>query len=78
MKKYIIKVKKEDGQIVKTIQRKLYGKQIGNFNPFFCRFGGKTFQVHSEEGDLSDPFRREDGYAKSFFIQLEKPCQWSL
>lgn len=66
------------GQTVQTIKRKLYAEQIGNFNPLFCRFAGKTYLVKSDEGDLSDPFRRDESYKASLFIETEKPCQWHL
>jgi hypothetical protein len=60
----------------KTIRRKLYLKAIGNFNPAFCRYSGKAFQVHSDQGDLSDPFRRTKDHLKTLFIDLSSPCQW--
>ena len=66
------------GKIIQIIVRKIYSQQIGNFNPFFCRFNKLTFQVHSDEGDISDPFRREESYAQSFFIKLNNPCQWHI
>jgi len=64
--------------VIKTVERKLYGQQIGNFNPFFCRYGGRTFQVHSDAGDVSDPFRRSEEYAETFFIDVSSPCKWNL
>lgn len=76
MKKFQIQVR--NGNIKWTILRKVYGRQIGNFNPFFCRFNKQTFLVKSDEGDLSDPFRRRKDYSKSLFIELNKPCQWNL
>jgi hypothetical protein len=77
MKKYQIQVRSE-GKTISNISRKLYAKQIGNFNPLFCRFDNKTFQVKSDSGDTSDPFRREESYSNSFYIELEKACSWNL
>lgn len=57
------------------IKRKLYAEQVGNFNPIFCRYKGAWYLVHSDAGDTSDPFRREESYAKSFFICDEQPCE---
>ena len=56
--------------ILKTIKRPIWAEQTGNFNPFFCSYKGKRSLIHSDEGDVSDPFRREESYAKSFFIIL--------
>ena len=53
-----------------TIDRALRAEQIGNFNPIFCTYKGKRTLVHSDEGDLSDPYRRDESYAKSFFIKI--------
>lgn len=58
-----------------TIKRRLYAEHVGNFNPIFCRYKGAWYLVHSDSGDTSDPFRREESYAKSFFICSEQPCQ---
>ena len=55
--------------VVETITRQPWAEQIGNFNPFFVRYKGKRTLLQSDEGDLSDPFRREESYAKSFFIE---------
>ena len=55
---------------VETIKRVLRAQQIGNFNPFFCTYKGKDHLVHSDDGDVSDPFRREESYANSFFISI--------
>ena len=56
-------------EIVETIKRAIRAEQIGNFNPLFCTYKGKRTLVHSDEGDLSDPFRRTEEYAKTFFIK---------
>lgn len=57
-------------ELVETVERATWNEQIGNFNPIFCRYKGKRTLVHSDEGDLSDPFRRTENYAKSFFIEI--------
>jgi hypothetical protein len=57
-------------EVVETIHRKPWAEQIGNFNPLFCRYKGKRTLMHSDAGDLSDPFRRSDTYAQSFFITV--------
>lgn len=57
-------------EVIETISRKPWCESIGNFNPMFCRYKGKRTLVHSDEGDLSDPFRREDGYLKCLFIKV--------
>jgi len=83
MKTYSIQVRQglPDGNyvVVETIQRKLWGEQIGNFNPVFCRYhGAKTPQrvlVQSDAGDLSDPFRREESYSQTFYIELPEMTQ---
>ena len=55
--------------LVKTISRKPWLECIGNFNPMFCRYNGKRTLVHSENGDLSDPFRRNETYLQTLFIE---------
>lgn len=59
--------------VLATIQRKLWSEVSGNFNPVFCRYQGKRELVHSEQGDLSDPFRREESYLEKLFIRVEVP-----
>jgi hypothetical protein len=61
-----------------TVNRKLYAIQIGNFCPVFCRYQGKTYQVQSKHGDLSDPFRADETYLETLYIDKGKPCQWNL
>lgn len=62
---------KGEFDLVETIERVLYAEQIGNFNPIFCRYNGNNrVLVHSDDGDLSDPFRRTEKYAKTFFIEV--------
>lgn len=57
-------------ELAETIKRMLWAEQIGNFNPLFCRYKGKRMLVHSDAGDLSDPFRRTPEYAKTLFIEI--------
>ena len=56
--------------VVETVKLTLRAEQIGNFNPLFCQYKGKCTLVHSDDGDLSDPFRRKESYAKSLFISI--------
>ena len=77
MNKHDIKVKlKGRNDHYKTIKRKLRVEQIGNFCPIFCTYLGKQRLVKSEQGDLSDPFRREESYANSLFIEVEEVGDW--
>jgi len=61
----------EPGKFIKTIRRVVWSEQIGNFSPIFCRYNKKRCLVQSKDGDLSDPFRREESYAKTFYIEME-------
>lgn len=71
MKKHTIQVKnKSNGVILNVIKRVLRSEAIGNFCPIFCTYLGKQYLVKSEEGDLSDPFRRQESYAQSFYIEV--------
>ncbi len=56
--------------VVDHIKRKLWAEQIGNFNPLFCTFNKKRNLVKSDDGDLSDPFRREQNYVNSLYIEV--------
>ena len=60
----------EPGKLIETIKRKPYLEAIGNFNPMFCRYKGKRELVKSREGDLSDPFRREESYLETLYIEV--------
>jgi len=60
------------GTDTKTIRRVLVGEQIGNFNPVFCTYQGKRYLVESAEGDMSDPFRRDETYFKTLYIEVKK------
>lgn len=66
------------GETVETITRKIYCDSVGNFNRLACRYKGRTFLVHSEAGDIGDPFRADESYLSSLFILAEKPCAWKL
>lgn len=72
MKIFDIHVKiKSSGDFKETIKRVLRSESIGNFNPFFCTYkGNKRCLVKSEIGDLSDPFRRTEEYAKTLYIEV--------
>jgi hypothetical protein len=73
MNKHTIEVIfKPTGKAIKTIKRALRAEQIGNFCPLFCTYLGKQMLVKSKEGDLSDPFRRDDSYAKTLYIEVEE------
>jgi len=58
------------GELIQTITRAVWAEAIGNFNPMFCRYKGKRTLVQSRSGDLSDPFRREEGYLRTLYIEL--------
>ena len=57
-------------EVVETITRKCWAESIGNFNPIFCRYKYKRTLVHSDDGDLSDPFRATEDYLKTLFITV--------
>lgn len=76
--KHLIEVRQHSNNKTEAIMRKLYVDQVGNYNRVACRYAGKTYIVHSEAGDLSDPFRAEPSYLKTLFINDWEPCQWSL
>ena len=61
---------KEPGKEIEVIHRTLRSEAIGNFNPIFCTYQGKKHLVQSLEGDISDPFRREESYLKSLYIEI--------
>lgn len=79
-KKYLIQVRSypegashytsDKFAVIGNIRRVIRAEQIGNFNPLFARFKGKDRLVRSDAGDMSDPFRREESYAASFFIAI--------
>ena len=73
MKKHTIQVRKQVAPgmvIIKDIRRVLRAEAIGNFNPIFCTYQGARYLVKSDEGDLSDPFRRDDSYLASLYIEV--------
>ena len=58
------------GDLIETISRVLHAEQFGNFNPIFCTYKNEKHLVKSLAGDLSDPFRRNDTYADSLYIEI--------
>jgi hypothetical protein len=62
----------ENGESMGMIKRVLRQEMCGNFAPIFCTYKGQKWLVKSKAGDLSDPFRRENSYANSLFIDLDK------
>ena len=60
------------GPHIATIKRVLRAEQIGNFNPIFCTYKNKRHLVQSLEGDLSDPFRRDETYLQTLYIEIEE------
>jgi hypothetical protein len=74
-KRYNIEVRDANGAPVKTIKRKLRAEMIGNFNPFFCTYNRNEYLVKSDDGDLSDPFRRDESY--KLFIAPSTICKRS-
>lgn len=56
--------------LIETIQRVPWMESIGNFNPMFCRYHNKRTLVHSDMGDLSDPFRANKSYLKTLYIKI--------
>jgi hypothetical protein len=56
--------------VVGIIKRKLHAEYFGNFNPIFCQYNYKKCLVQSEEGDLSDPFRRDENYLETLYIEI--------
>jgi hypothetical protein len=58
--------------------RKLYVDHVGNFNRVACRYAGKTYIVHSEAGDLGDPFRADATHFDCLYIRTWEPCEWNL
>lgn len=58
------------GKYIEDIMRVLRAEMIGNFNPIFCTYNKERHLVKSLEGDLSDPFRRDESYAKSLYIEI--------
>jgi len=70
--KHTIQVRlKANGNTIKTIYRSLKSEAIGNFCPIFCTYLGEEYLVKSEGGDLSDPFRREESYTQTLFIEVD-------
>jgi hypothetical protein len=68
--KHKIQVRLITGFVIATVRRKLRAEQIGNFNPIFCTYKRKQYLVKSDDGDLSDPFRRNDNYLNNLYIEF--------
>lgn len=67
--KYQVQVRKTDGTVVETVNVALRAEAIGNFNPIFCTYkGDDRHLVKSDEGDLSDPFRRTEQHLDTLHI----------
>jgi len=72
MKKHYVEVIfKPTGKVIARVKRKLKSEQIGNFCPIFCTYQGKSRLLKSRQGDLSDPFRRNESYTDSFYIEVD-------
>jgi len=76
-KKFEIQVRTEGTDtkpsvVIGTIRRVLVGEQMGNFNPVFCTYQEQRYLVKSTEGDISDPFRRDETYLKTLYIEVKK------
>ena len=75
MKKYHIEVRKYTSydvyESVEFIDRVLRAESIGNFNPIFCTYKGRRTLVHSDAGDLSDPFRADESYLNTLYIKVK-------
>lgn len=68
-----VRIKREygnPGHLLGTIKRVLRAEAIGNFNPIFCTYHGKRHLVSSMAGDISDPFRRDESYLDTLYIEL--------
>ena len=59
-------------KVIGKIRRVLRMEQCGNFVPLFCCYkGDKRNLVHSDAGDISDPYRVTTEYFESLFIRVE-------
>jgi hypothetical protein len=82
MKKHAIQVRRyptgsnhyhsDTFELVETINRVLRAESIGNFNPIFCTYKGKRTLVNSDAGDLSDPFRADNSYLNTLFVEVSQ------
>lgn len=70
-KRYRIELRDPAGGKLGEIKRVLTAEACGNFIPLFCIYKGERYLVKSEAGDLSDPFRRTEAYAQSFYITIK-------
>jgi hypothetical protein len=71
MNKQTILVFDKDNRLVDTVKRKLRFEPIGNFVPAFATYKSKEYLVNSFQGDLSDPFRANESYLTSLYINLK-------
>lgn len=88
MKKQTIQVRNYNGkryafpavapELLGNISRRVYSMACGNFSPVYCRYQRKTYLVQSEAGDISDPFRADASYLETLFIDIYKPCAFSI
>lgn len=66
-----IELKDKSGETQGYIFRVLKAEYCGNFNPVFCQYNKERYLVKSTEGDLSDPFRRNESYLTSLYIEIK-------
>ena len=66
-------------EMIKVIKRVIWGESVERFflsgiphyKPLlFCRYNKMRVLVKSDAGDVSDPFRRDESYSKSFYIEV--------
>lgn len=69
--KQLIQVLNNSGNCIETIARIVRFEAIGNFCPGFATYNNKQHLVRSRCGDLSDPFRANEQYLESLYIQLD-------
>jgi len=73
MKKHSIQVRcKLSKKVLRTVGRVLRSEAVGNFCPLFCTYEGRESLVKSDEGDVSDPFRRKASYLQTLFIEVDR------
>lgn len=60
----------EGGEVLKTIKRIPFHRGwFGNWVPVYVRYNRKEYNLQSNNGDVSDPFRGGD--IGSFYIEVE-------
>jgi len=75
MKKATIEVRTKGsymnpGTSIGVIKRVLRAEIIGNFNPVFCTYHNSKHLINSLTSDLSDPFRRDESYLETLYIEI--------